>query len=531
MAPNVLKSNPPEQVQVAQEEAPKLRHVTWYKDPGLRKLYACCIVVCMSSATTGYDGSMLNGLQILPVWQDYFQHPHGSLLGLFGSIYSIGNLAGLPFAPYIADRYGRKLAIAIGCCILFVGCAVQGASHNFKMFIAARFFVGLGCSISQGAAPLLITEICHPQHRGRVTAAYNTLWYFGAIIATWTTFGTFKINNNWCWRIPSILQAAPSLFQIIFLYFVPESPRWLLSKDRDQDALNMLAKYHASGDMNDATVQFEFHEIRETLHLEKRHKKQSSYLDFLRTKGNRRRLLTLLSLGLFSQWSGNGLTGYYFAIVMDGIGITDKDTQFILSGCLNIKSLIVALLVATLVDRVGRRPLFITATAGMFVIFVLWTACSGLYDTEGNKAAGKAVVAFVFLFGVMYNFAWNGLMMAYAVEILPYKIRAKGIMLLNLFVQAALVFNQYINPIGLASLLPHWRFYAIYCGWLVFELIFVYFFYLETRGPTLEEIAKIFDGDEAEVAHIDQDMVDEKIGAVHVEELPADEAQVHVKQA
>lgn len=206
------------------------------------------------------------------------------------------------------------------------------------MFIVARFFVGLGCSIAQNSAPLLLTEIAHPQHRGRVTAVYNTLWNFGAIIATWTTYGTFKMNNNWSWRIPSILQAAPSVIQFAFLWMVPESPRWLLSKDRDQDALRMLAKYHANGDVTDPTVQFEFTEIRETLRIEMAHKKTSSYVDFLKTKGNRRRLITLLSLGLFSQWSGNGLTSYYFSIVMDSIGYTNKNTQFIVNGVLNIKS-------------------------------------------------------------------------------------------------------------------------------------------------------------------------------------------------
>lgn len=110
-------------------------------------------------------------------------------------------------------------------------------------------------------------------------------------------------------------------------------------------------------------------------------------------------------------------------------------------------------------------------------------------------------------------------MVAYAVEILPYKIRAKGLMLLNFFIQAALVFNQYINPIGLDNLTPRWRFYAIYCGWIAFEVLFVYFFYIETRGPTLEEIAKIFDGEDAEVAHIDQDAVQEKMASVYVENM------------
>lgn len=133
--------------------------------------------------------------------------------------------------------------------------------------------------------------------------------------------------------------------------------------------------------------------------------------------------------------------------------------SLIISALLILSQLIVGLSCATLVDRVGRRPLFIVATAGtriitqntatrinmdigMGVSFTLWTVCSALYDLHGNLAAGKAVVFFIFLHGIFYNIAWSGLLIAYTVEIMPYKLRAKGLMLMNFFVQAALVFNQ-----------------------------------------------------------------------------------------
>jgi MFS family permease len=153
---------------------------------------------------------------------------------------------------------------------------------------------------------------------------YNTIYHVGSIIATWTTFGTFAIQNNWSWRIPSILQALPSVFQFTLLWLVPKYPRWLISKDRDEEALNVLAKYHSNGDRTDPTVQFEFQEISGTIHLETQFKKESSYLDFFKTKGNRYRFVLFASAGLFSQWSGNGLTSYYFTLVMDSVGITSK---------------------------------------------------------------------------------------------------------------------------------------------------------------------------------------------------------------
>lgn len=187
---------------------------------------------------------------------------------------------------------------------------------------------------------------------------------------------------------------------------------------------------------------FEYAEIKETLRLEFQFKKQSSYLDFVKTKGNRYRLFLIATLGLFSQWSGNGLTSYYFAIVMDSIGVTDTNTQFEINGSLTILSLIVSVSCAFLVDKFGRRPLFLAATTGMLICFTLWTVCTALFDLKGNAAAGKAVIAFIFLFSVSYAFAWSGLLVAYTVEILPFKLRAKGLMLMNFFIQVALVFNQ-----------------------------------------------------------------------------------------
>ncbi|KAF2796051.1 general substrate transporter [Melanomma pulvis-pyrius CBS 109.77] len=516
------------EVEIAQAEAPHLAPVHWRSDPGLRKLYFYAFIICIASATTGYDGSMLNNLRILDPFTKYFGNPQGSQLGILTALYSLGSIASLPVTPFIADTFGRKWAIGGGCVIMIVGAAVQGAAKNLSMFMAGRFFMGFGNSLAQLSSPLLLAELCHPQHRGRVTAVYNCLWNVGAIICTWLTFGTKRIENNWCWRIPALTQALPSIIQLTFIFFIPESPRWLISKDRNEEALNILGKYHANGDINNATVQFEYHEIKETLRLEFMYTKSSSYLDFFKTKGNRYRLMLLCSLGLFSQWSGNGLVSYYATDVYKSIGITDADTQLGLNGGLTILSLIVSVSCAMLVDRVGRRPLFITATASMCVCFILWTISSSQQEQKGSAAAGRAVIAFIWIFNVSYALAWSGLLVAYTVEILPFKIRAKGLMVMNFWVQAALTINQYVNPLGFQHLKPTWKFYTIYSVWIFLELLFVCFLYVETRGPTLEEVAKIFDGDEAEVARIDVEKFDhdgaatsgfEKQAGAHVEHV------------
>ncbi|KAF2454452.1 hexose transporter protein [Lineolata rhizophorae] len=487
---------------VLEDQAPQLERVNWMRDPGLRRLYAWAFVLWIASWTTGYDGSMLNNMRIIPKWEDYFDSPTGGLLGILTALYQIGSLASLPIIPFFADHFGRKFSIAVGCVIMIIGGVIQGAAQNLGMFMGGRFLVGFGNSLAQLCSPLLLTELCHPQHRGRVTAVYNCLWNLGYIINTWLTFGTQHINGHASWRIPAFVQCAPAVVQVIFIFWCPESPRWLIAKDRDDKALHILAKYHANGNAEHPTVQFEYREIKETLAMEFQSKKTSSYLDFLRTSGNRYRLMLICSVGLFSQWSGNTLVSYFSTEIYDSIGLTDPTSKLGINGGLAIMSLFVSVLCAILVDRVGRRPLFLSATGGMCFAFTIWTICAAQYEQKRDTAAGKAVIAFIWIHSFSYALAWSGLLIAYSVEVLPFKIRAKGLMIMNLSVQVALTVNQQLNPIALDNLPHSYDLFIIYNVWVFLELCFVYFFYVETKGPTLEELAKIIDGDEAEVAHV-----------------------------
>jgi hypothetical protein len=109
--------------------------------------------------------------------------------------------------------------------------------------------------------------------------------------------------------------------------------------------------------------------------------------------------------------------------------------------------------------------------------------------------AGNAVIAFIFLFYISYNIGFSGLLVSYSSEILPYRLRAKGLTIMFLCVNTSLWFNQYVNPIALKDI--GWKYYIFYCVWLLFELFIVWKFYIETKETPLEEIAKFFDGDAA----------------------------------
>ena len=256
-----------------------------------------------------------------------FSHPVGSRLGIFGAMPGFGGLVVLIFAPYIADILGRRMGTAIGCLFIIMGSLVQSfppASHPEAMYLAGRFFIGFGANVSNGCCPLLITEIAHPQHRGKVTTIYNTLWYLGAIIAAWTTYGTLTtLTGDIQWRLPTGLQCLMPGIQLLSIFFIPESPRWLISKGRDDEALQILTKYHANGDASDEFVKWEFSEIRETLHLEKEASSSTGWLELVRTPGNRKRCFLIIVTAVFSQCSGNGLVSYYLSSILKTIGITE----------------------------------------------------------------------------------------------------------------------------------------------------------------------------------------------------------------
>lgn len=426
---------------------------------------------------------MLNAMQFFPSWEDHMGNPSGDTLGRLSAMYSIGSIVSLPVVPYLSDHFGRKMPIIIGCSIMVISASIQTAAINLPMFEGARFFMGFGNSLAQLSAPMLLTEICHPQHRARITAVYNCLWNVGALICSWISFGTQYIDNGWSWRIPTLIQALPSVIQLMFIFWIPESPRWLLSKERTEDALQMLGKYHADGNIDDPLVQFEFEEIKETMRLEFQAKKSSSFRDFIRSKGNRYRLMLIISLGLFSQWSGNALFSYYANKVYTAAGVSGSKAGLGLDGGNKVLSLIVSISCALLCDRIGRRPLFLAATGGMLLCLMAATVSAAQYTKTENRGTGIAVIVFFWFHGVCYAFAWSGLLVAYTVEILPFKLRAKGMMIMNISVNVALVINNYVNPIPMDGVWKgsEWKLYCVYTCWIAIELIFVYFFYVETK--------------------------------------------------
>ena len=246
--------------------------------------------------------------------------------------------------------------------------------------------------------------------------------------------------------------------------------------------------------------------------------RKTTWRSMVATPGNRRRMILLVMLGCFSQWSGNGLVSYYLARVLETVGITAARDQNILNGCLMIFNWVTAVISAFLTAHLKRRTQFLISyvsppsppplanlkkvnkttnvlpksVVGMFVVFAIQTLCAGLFNERHNAQAGKVVIPMLFFFYMFFNLAFNALLYSYPVEFLPYPIRAKGMSVLMFWGKGATFINAFVNPIGLKAL--GWKYYIVYVVWLSFEVCCVYFLVVETKGPSLEAIAEMFDG-------------------------------------
>ncbi|ORY59264.1 hexose transporter [Pseudomassariella vexata] len=499
----------------------------WFQESHLLRLNLLLLVPLLSSSVSGYDGSLMNSLQSLPQWKEYFGHPAGATLGLVNAAQSIGSVIAIPFVGDLSDKYGRKPILLFGIILIIIATIIQSASINLPMFVVSRLIVGFGGMFVVQPSPLLIAELAYPTHRGKYTCAFWTMYYLGAILASWTTFGTQSYSGVWAWRIPSIIQAALPLVQLTFWYWIPESPRWLVAQDRAPEAAALLSKYHAGQPIpgeaaHTPLVARELSEIVQTIHLEKT-AKTTGWISLISTPGNRKRTMIAVCCGAFAQWNGIGIVSYYLTLVLDTIGITDTFEQTLINGLLQIFNFGAALAAAFLVDRLGRRTLFLWSSVGMLLSYIVWTACSAVNSDTGSKPAGIVVVVCLFTYFFHYDIAWTPLLFGYPTEIFPYSLRSRGIAVELFAIYGSLVIAAFCNPIGIENI--GWKYYIVFCVFLSLMLPVVYFTFPETKGHSLEEIAVIFDG--KDVALVEDVGADEKenlkaggiTSAAHTEEV------------
>lgn len=195
--------------------------------------------------------------------------------------------------------------------------------------------------------------------------------------------------------------------------FIPESPRYLIARDRHDEAYAILAKYHAEGDTESDFVKAEFAHMRTTLELEMEFSKRT-YMDLLRTAGMRRRTLLAAGTGLFNQWSGNTLISYFLSQILDMVGITDSIMKQKINLSLSCWSLVCAVPIVCFCVNMSRVKAAYISTFSMLTVFIAWTvsmqqSLKAMDVDEVNNSANVAVIVFIFLYKPAYQVFYNAL--------------------------------------------------------------------------------------------------------------------------
>lgn len=346
--------------------------------------------------------------------------------GLFTAIQNVGAIFGGFFAGSIVDRFGRKGGILASACTALIACILLSTATTQAQFFVGRICVGLSKAIDVASVPTYLVEMAPPNRRGLISGFYWTCWLLGAIIASAVGYGARGIGGDWSWRTICIVMCAPALSCIAMLFFIPESPRWLMSKDRNEEALEILAKYHGNGDKTHYMVVSEFREIKEYMDFEKTHRYDTwgAWWKDFNTKANRYRGFVLISLGIFEQTVGSSIITYYLSSVLKLAQITDEKQQFAINLGQNCVAFVAALVGICFLDKFGRVKMMVFGS--VFCATVLACMAGLTAQQTGNQSGRVGIIVMVFLFQIGYSSTWTPISFSYCAEILNFNLRAKG---------------------------------------------------------------------------------------------------------
>ncbi|KAH7024817.1 MFS sugar transporter-like protein [Microdochium trichocladiopsis] len=477
---------------------------------------------CVTSTTKGYDGSMMQSLNELPSYSDYFVL-NTATKALNTTAVWLGGIVSAFVAGPIANRYGRRRSLRWASLFTIFGAILQAAAQNVPMWVVSRMFIGFGITFSMIAATAYTAETLPVKWRGWGVGLLGDLYYVGGFLAAGITYGTSKMDSTWAWRLPSALQALFSILALGFLFVVPESPRWLIMQDRNEEALQVLALMNSDGDSAHPDTLAAYQEIMDAKEFERTEGRQVTLKHIAKTPDLRMRLILVLSASVCAMLSGNNVVSFYLGDMLTNAGITDSNTQLEITIVLNAWCLVVSIIGTRMLDQFGRKKIAIISNSGMVVLLFVVGALTAVYGTSGNLSGIYGTVASIFLFQGVYSLAWTPLIMLYPPEIMNYNMRVLGVGLMELLGNCFGLLIVFAFPFAFAAI--GWKFYMINGAWNVLEVAFVAYFWIETKGLSLEEIDDKFLAIYGKTRTLEGLETDEKTGTVSkVHQVPSEDA-------
>ncbi|TVY63285.1 MFS glucose transporter mfs1 [Fusarium oxysporum f. sp. cubense] len=450
----------------------------------------------LGSMVFGYDLGVIAGVIAAKTFINEF-HPNDDQTGLIVSLFTGGAFVGAALAAPTADYYGRRATLFVGAVVFLIGGIVQTAAQGLSFLWGGRFVAGLGVGFLVMIVPLYQAELAHPSIRGRVTALQQFMLGMGAFLAAWITYGTFVgvTTNSGQWRIPLAIQNVPAIILAALIWLFPESPRWLISKDKNDLGLKTLAVLHSSGDTSDAWVLREFQQIQDAVELD-RQLEASSYLELFKSKNTFRRVFLCCAVQASIQMTGVAAIQYYAPTIYGQIGISPSKT-LMYQGISNAFALLGEMSCMSFIDKLGRRWTMIGGMLAQMCTFLVATILLAKFKPEDNEKGKKAAQwAFIIITCWLFNFIFSAtsgsLSWIIPSEVFDTRTRAKGV---SLATMTSFAFNTMIGqvvPRGMSH--AGYRFYYLFVICNFTNALFFYFFLPEISRIPLEDMNAVFNG-------------------------------------
>ncbi|EKM50437.1 uncharacterized protein PHACADRAFT_263731 [Phanerochaete carnosa HHB-10118-sp] len=453
----------------------------------------------------GYDTGTISGITAMKDFlrlygkptTDFANHPTGYAItsaqqSLVTSILSAGTFFGALFGAYVADKLGRRGGVFLATAVFSLGVALQTGSHQWAAFIIGRVFAGLGVGLVSVLIPMYQSE-CSPKWiRGAVVSGYQWAITIGLLLASVVNNATKDRDDHSAWRIPTGVQLIWAFILTVGMFWLPESPRFLIKQGRDAAAAKSFSRL-TSLDPSDPEIEVELNDIRANL-KEEQELGESSYIDCFRPSHNKIALRTLSGIFIqaWQQLTGINFIFYYGTTFFANSGIKNP---FLTSVATNIVNVFMTLPGMWGIERFGRRPLLIWGAVVMCICEFL-VAIIGVTISVNNSSGQKALVALVCIYIAAFASTWGPIAWVVVGEIFPLNVRAKA---MSLAVASNWLWNfgiGYATPFlvnsgpGNADLQA--KVFFVWGSTCACCVVFAFFCIPETKGLSLEQVDLLY---------------------------------------